>query len=105
MIFLPLQLCTQIIEKNANPEWNQMLNLQAKVRGPVEGKRSSSHTKLFNMNNKYGVWILVQSLIFYSSPPCVSVLNWQSLIGKSDLNLMVLFGTYFRLCHSTSVLW
>lgn len=34
VFFLPLQLCTQIIEKNANPEWNQMLNLHAKVRGP-----------------------------------------------------------------------
>lgn len=38
MFGLPLQLCTQIIEKNANPEWNQLLNLQIKVRGSVEGK-------------------------------------------------------------------
>lgn len=41
IFFLPLselqlhvfQLCTQIIEKNANPEWNQQLNLQVKVIG------------------------------------------------------------------------
>lgn len=33
LFFSPLQLCTRVIEKNANPEWNQMLNLQAKVRG------------------------------------------------------------------------
>lgn len=33
-----LQLCTQIIEKNANPEWNQLLNLQVKVRTSHEQK-------------------------------------------------------------------
>lgn len=33
-----LQLCTQIIEKNANPEWNQLLNLQVKVRTRHEQK-------------------------------------------------------------------
>lgn len=26
-----LQVCTNIIEKNANPEWNQVVNLQIKV--------------------------------------------------------------------------
>lgn len=31
-----LQLCTQIIEKNANPEWNQVLNLQVKVTHPKD---------------------------------------------------------------------
>lgn len=30
-VILPLQLCTQIIETNANPEWNEVLNLQVKV--------------------------------------------------------------------------
>lgn len=36
MLFLsfsiPLKLCTKIIEKNANPEWNQVIHLQVKVR-------------------------------------------------------------------------
>lgn len=32
VVFMCLQLRTQIIEKNANPEWNQLLNLQVKVR-------------------------------------------------------------------------
>uniref|UniRef100_A0A8C4IGT5 C2 domain-containing protein n=1 Tax=Dicentrarchus labrax TaxID=13489 RepID=A0A8C4IGT5_DICLA len=31
--FAGKKLCTRIIEKNANPEWNQQLNLQVKVRG------------------------------------------------------------------------
>lgn len=30
-VILPLQLCTKIIETNANPEWNEVLNLQVKV--------------------------------------------------------------------------
>lgn len=34
-MLLSLQLCTQIIEKNANPEWNQVLNLQVKVADPT----------------------------------------------------------------------
>lgn len=38
VFFLSLQLCTKIIEKNANPEWNQVLNLQVKVGGPKDGK-------------------------------------------------------------------
>lgn len=50
MFGLPLQLCTQIIEKNANPEWNQLLNLQIKVRGSAEEKCSESNTKLINFN-------------------------------------------------------
>ncbi|KAJ0060089.1 hypothetical protein NL108_003925 [Boleophthalmus pectinirostris] len=31
--FAGKKLCTQIIEKNANPEWNQVLNLQVKGEG------------------------------------------------------------------------
>lgn len=31
MTLLWFQLCTKIIEKNANPEWNQLINLQVKV--------------------------------------------------------------------------
>lgn len=93
--YSPLQLCTRIIEKNANPEWNQKLNLQVKVTGSgsVEGKCSWS--KLINLNHRHdGIWILVKSLISHSSPPCVNVLNWLSLIGKSDLNLMLAFQYY-----------
>lgn len=30
-VFLLFQVCTNIIEKNANPEWNQLINLQIKV--------------------------------------------------------------------------
>lgn len=32
MGFTLLQLCTKVIEKDANPEWNQLINLQVKVR-------------------------------------------------------------------------
>lgn len=38
VMLVRLQLCTQIIEKNANPEWNQLLNLQVKVRTSQEQK-------------------------------------------------------------------
>ncbi|KAM4715581.1 myoferlin-like [Anableps anableps] len=34
--FAGKKLCTQIIEKNANPEWNQVLNLQAKFPSMCE---------------------------------------------------------------------
>uniref|UniRef100_H3D5P6 Myoferlin n=1 Tax=Tetraodon nigroviridis TaxID=99883 RepID=H3D5P6_TETNG len=34
--FAGRKLCTQIIEKNANPEWNQMLNLQVKFPSMCE---------------------------------------------------------------------
>lgn len=52
MLFLPLQLCTQIIEKNANPEWNQMLNLQAKVRGLGGETLLNKHSSVQH-NSKY----------------------------------------------------
>uniref|UniRef100_A0A8C7ID79 Myoferlin n=1 Tax=Oncorhynchus kisutch TaxID=8019 RepID=A0A8C7ID79_ONCKI len=38
--FAGKRLCTQVIEKNANPEWNQMLNLQVKVKKTHKKKRS-----------------------------------------------------------------
>ena len=47
---LSLQLCTQIIEKNANPEWNQVLNLQVKVRGHNDGKMHSGEKVMDIMN-------------------------------------------------------
>lgn len=28
---ISFKLCTKIIEKNANPEWNQLIHLQVKV--------------------------------------------------------------------------
>uniref|UniRef100_A0A674AYD1 Myoferlin n=1 Tax=Salmo trutta TaxID=8032 RepID=A0A674AYD1_SALTR len=34
--FAGKKLCTQVIEKNANPEWNQMLNLQVKFPSMCE---------------------------------------------------------------------
>ncbi|XP_070962563.1 myoferlin-like isoform X3 [Oncorhynchus clarkii lewisi] len=34
--FAGKRLCTQVIEKNANPEWNQMLNLQVKFPSMCE---------------------------------------------------------------------
>ncbi|KAM8729757.1 myoferlin-like [Acanthopagrus schlegelii] len=34
--FAGIKLCTQIIEKNANPEWNQVLNLQVKFPSMCE---------------------------------------------------------------------
>uniref|UniRef100_A0A671TXI0 Myoferlin n=1 Tax=Sparus aurata TaxID=8175 RepID=A0A671TXI0_SPAAU len=42
--FAGKKLCTQIVEKNANPEWNQVLNLQVKVRCHNDGKMHSANT-------------------------------------------------------------
>lgn len=32
LIFLPFQICTKILEKNANPQWNQSLAMPIRVR-------------------------------------------------------------------------
>ena len=37
-----LQVCTNIIEKNANPEWNQVVNLQIKVWLPFFLEKSKN---------------------------------------------------------------
>ena len=78
-VFRYLQLCTQIIEKNANPEWNQVLNLQIKVVSP-------EYAKL--VKKLHGKQILTFHFLSLSVDcsfhPCVSVSNWQSLTGKSD---------------------
>lgn len=37
-----LQVCTNIIEKNANPEWNQVVNLQIKVWLPFLLEKSKN---------------------------------------------------------------
>lgn len=77
---LPLQLCTQIIEKNANPEWNQVLNLQVKV---ISLECKTAVKKQFFYFYLYVVWHVF--CFYYSSHPCVSVSNWPSSIGKSLL--------------------
>lgn len=31
LLFVFFKVCTKIVEKNANPEWNQLIHLQVKV--------------------------------------------------------------------------
>lgn len=73
-----VQLCTQIIERNANPEWNQVLNLQVKV------------IHFLNLNSLYQSRSWQKTVFCSSSPPCASVSNWQSLIGKSRMKERIL---------------
>ena len=49
--FFSLQLCTKIMERNANPEWNQVLNLQVKVISSDDEHKITwkSGTKVFSL--------------------------------------------------------
>lgn len=70
-----LQVCTNIIEKNANPEWNQIIYLQIKVSFfflfSVENSRPSGTQDIQITEMKQGMGYFILIAFFFSFPQCV----------------------------------
>uniref|UniRef100_H2UZL9 Myoferlin n=1 Tax=Takifugu rubripes TaxID=31033 RepID=H2UZL9_TAKRU len=91
--FAGRKLCTQIIEKNANPEWNQLLNLQIKVRGVSENLcMYFNHRDRLTGNDAVGTTYLNLAKIASSGG---EIEGSYSNTGEAEVGFLPVFGPCF----------
>uniref|UniRef100_A0A8C8K8N2 C2 domain-containing protein n=1 Tax=Oncorhynchus tshawytscha TaxID=74940 RepID=A0A8C8K8N2_ONCTS len=87
--FAGKKLCTKIIEKNANPEWNQLINLQVKVdrltRNDVIGTTFLNLTKIASSGGE--IEGMVSTCLFISVSSGEAEVGFLPAFGPCYLNL------------------
>uniref|UniRef100_A0A665W7Z6 Myoferlin n=1 Tax=Echeneis naucrates TaxID=173247 RepID=A0A665W7Z6_ECHNA len=92
--FAGKKLCTQIIEKNANPEWNQVLHLQVKFPSMCESvKLTVFDWDRVTGNDAIGTTYLNLSRIASSGGEIEGIIfGLQLNTGKSEVGFLPVFG-------------
>ncbi|KAI4807796.1 hypothetical protein KUCAC02_027581 [Chaenocephalus aceratus] len=98
--FAGLKLCTKIIEKNANPEWNQVLNLQVKFPSMCERvKLTVFDWDRITGNDAIGTTYLNLSKIASSGgeieeehPESGEIPSYEANTGQSEVGFLPVFG-------------
>uniref|UniRef100_A0A674B158 Myoferlin n=1 Tax=Salmo trutta TaxID=8032 RepID=A0A674B158_SALTR len=85
--FAGKKLCTQVIEKNANPEWNQMLNLQVKFPSMCERIKLTLLTCRTNSTVAHHLETLVKSIISSTGKTGESEVGFLPAFGPCYINL------------------
>uniref|UniRef100_A0A8C7HHN6 Myoferlin n=1 Tax=Oncorhynchus kisutch TaxID=8019 RepID=A0A8C7HHN6_ONCKI len=91
--FAGKKLCTKIIEKNANPEWNQLINLQVKFPSMCESiKLTVFDWDRLTRNDVIGTTFLNLTKIASSGGEIEGMVSLSLTVGEAEVGFLPAFG-------------